>query len=62
MGTRTMAHLSYGISTPADLFEKLGRDGAKLTAVPDPDDVFNFFVTKHFCYPFSQSRSRDQEL
>lgn len=45
MGTRTMAYLSYGISTPVDLFGKLGRDGGKLTATPKPDDVFNFLVT-----------------
>jgi hypothetical protein len=45
MGTRTMADLSYGISTPADLFAKLRRDGARLTAKPAPDDVFNFLVT-----------------
>ncbi len=45
MGTRTMASLSYGISTPVDLFRKLCRDGVKLTAAPDPDDFFNFLVT-----------------
>jgi hypothetical protein len=45
MGGRTMANLSYGISKPEDLFEKLRRDGAKLTSEPDSDDVFNFLVT-----------------
>lgn len=40
-----MADLSYGFSTPEDLLAKLRRDGAKLTAEPNPDDVFNFLVT-----------------
>lgn len=40
-----MADLSYGISTPEDLLEKLRRDVAKLTHEPHPDDVFNFIIT-----------------
>lgn len=40
-----MAEVSYGISKPEDLIEKLRRDGSKLTSDPHPDDVFNFFVT-----------------
>jgi hypothetical protein len=40
-----MEMLSYGFSTPEDLFAKLKRDGAKFGKRPDPDDVFNFLVT-----------------
>jgi hypothetical protein len=40
-----MADLSYGISTPEDLLEKLKRDVAKLTPEPHPDYVFNFIIT-----------------
>jgi len=42
---RTMQVVSYGFSRPKDLFEKLKRDAAKLSAQPSPDDVFNFLVT-----------------
>ena len=42
---RTMQVVSYGFSRPRDLFEKLQRDAAKLSAQPSPDDVFNFLVT-----------------
>lgn len=40
-----MANLSYGLEKPEDLFEKFKREGAKLSAKPDTDDVFNFLVT-----------------
>jgi hypothetical protein len=40
-----MQVVSYGFSRPKDLFEKLKRDAAKLSAQPSPDDVFNFLVT-----------------
>jgi hypothetical protein len=40
-----MEVISYGFSKPEDLFEKLRRDATKLTAQPNPDDVFNFLVT-----------------
>lgn len=62
MGIRTMAHLSYGISTPVDLFRKLGRDGAKLTAEPDPDDVFNFLVTAAALNEWVTKVFRDKEI
>jgi hypothetical protein len=42
---RTMRALSYGISTPDDLMEKLRLDAAKLEGVPAPYDIFNFIVT-----------------
>jgi hypothetical protein len=42
---KTMSVLSYGICSPRDLFEKLKIDGAKLSAAPNPHDVFNFVVT-----------------
>jgi hypothetical protein len=45
MGDRTMASLSYGFRTPADLFEKFKREGAKLGPTPNDDDIFDFFVT-----------------
>lgn len=50
MVKRTMASLSYGLSTPQDLIEKLSRDGAKLSPEPNPDDVFNFLVTAAAVY------------
>lgn len=62
MGTRTMANLSYGISTPVDLFGKLGRDGAKLTAEPAPDDVFNFLVTAAALNEWVAKVLRDKEV
>lgn len=40
-----MTQLSYGISKPADLLEKLILDGNRLTEKPNPHDVFNFVVT-----------------
>lgn len=41
----TIASLSYGITTPAELFEKLKVDGDRLTERLHPHDVFNFIVT-----------------
>ena len=47
MPGNTLASLSYGISTPAELFEKLKTDGERLSLNehPHPHDVFNFVVT-----------------
>lgn len=45
MSGSTLASLSYGISTPAELFEKLKLDGDRLTECPHPHDVFNFIIT-----------------
>jgi hypothetical protein len=45
MTRNTLATLSYGISTPEELFEKLKADGVRLTAQPHPHDVFNFVIT-----------------
>lgn len=45
MPASTLASLSYGISTPAELFEKLKMDGDRLTEHPHPHDVFNFIIT-----------------
>lgn len=45
MQRSTLASLSYGISTPAQLFEKLKGDGDRLTEKPHPHDVFNFIIT-----------------
>ena len=43
---RTLASISYGITSPSCLVEKLKREGAKLVEPPyDSDDVFNFFIT-----------------
>ena len=42
---KTMAHLSYGLSCPADLLEKLKSDGEKLNESYHPNDVFNFIIT-----------------
>lgn len=40
-----MKSLSYGISRPDHLFEKLKLDAGKVTENADPFDVFNFVVT-----------------
>lgn len=48
MPSSTLAALSYGISTPEELFEKLIADGNRLTENPHPHDVFNFIITKLF--------------
>lgn len=45
MTGNTLASLSYGISRPEDLLEKLKSDGERLGAQPHPYDVFNFIVT-----------------
>ena len=45
MPSSTLAALSYGISTPEELFEKLIADGNRLTENPHPHDVFNFIIT-----------------
>lgn len=43
---RTLASISYGITSPSCLLEKLKREGAKLVEPPyDTDDVFNFLIT-----------------
>lgn len=57
-----MANLSYGISTPQELFEKLGRDAAKLTGKPHPDDVFNFLVTAAALTEWVNKAFRDNEF
>ena len=43
--TKTVKTLSYGLSTPAQLLNKLEMDAKKLGLTPDPHDVFNFVVT-----------------
>lgn len=45
MPRTTMSALSYGINSPSDLLEKLRLDAQKLSAEPNPYDVFNFIVT-----------------
>ena len=45
MATNTMADISYGISRPKDLLEKLRHDGSKVGVDPHKYDLFNFFVT-----------------
>lgn len=45
MPSGTLASLSYGISTPAEVFEKLKADGTRLTENPNPHDIFNFIIT-----------------
>ena len=45
MSTNTMTDISYGISRPQDLLEKLKHDGDKVDANPHKYDLFNFFVT-----------------
>lgn len=41
----TMNEISYGISKPRDLFDKLVVEGDKINEIPHPYDLFNFFVT-----------------
>ena len=41
----TMNEISYGISKPRDLFDKLIAEGDKINENPQPYDLFNFFVT-----------------
>jgi hypothetical protein len=41
----TIESISYGITTPEHLLAKLKADGERLTANPDPYDVFNFIIT-----------------
>ena len=41
----TMNEISYGISKPRDLFDKLVVEGNKINENPHPYDLFNFFVT-----------------
>ncbi len=45
MSRRTIASLSYGISTPEELFEKLKSDGDLLQERPHPHCIFNFIIT-----------------
>jgi hypothetical protein len=45
MSGPTIATLSYGISTPDELFEKLKMDGDRLTEQTHPHDIFNFIIT-----------------
>ncbi|ACD89735.1 hypothetical protein Clim_0649 [Chlorobium limicola DSM 245] len=42
---KTVDTLSYGLSRPTQLLEKLELDAAKLCSSPNPYDVFNFIVT-----------------
>lgn len=42
---RTINTLSYGLSYPSQLFEKLERDADLLSPNPSPDMVFNFIIT-----------------
>jgi|JRYK01.1.fsa_nt_gb hypothetical protein len=42
---KTLEILSYGLSNPQQLFEKLRADSAKLGSEQHPYDVFNFVVT-----------------
>ncbi len=46
----TMNQLSYGLTTPESLLEKLIEDGDKLSREPHPHDVFNFIVTAAVLY------------
>ena len=46
MPKSTMYELSYGISKPRDLLNKLIFEGDKLYENPHPYDLFNFFVTE----------------
>ncbi|MBU1215739.1 MAG: hypothetical protein KKF58_06655 [Gammaproteobacteria bacterium] len=59
---RTMQVVSYGICRPQDLFEKLKRDAAKLTAQPNPDDVFNFLITAASLYEWMKKFFKDVPL
>lgn len=43
-GTK-ISSLSYGISSPAELFEKLKSDARRLNERPHPHDIFNFIIT-----------------
>jgi hypothetical protein len=45
MVKRTMQSLSYGLSTPNDLLEKMKYDGNKIGQDIHPYDVFNFILT-----------------
>ena len=40
-----MSEISYGISKPRNLFDKLIFEGNKIDENPHPYDLFNFFVT-----------------
>lgn len=42
---KTLKSLSYGLSKPQQLLEKLKMDAQKLTSIPHPHDIFNFIVT-----------------
>jgi len=42
---RTIATLSYGLSCPRDLLEKLKFDADRLSHKPQPYEIFNFIVT-----------------
>lgn len=44
---RTMAKISYGISTPKDLLEKLKQDATELTYPYNPYHIFNFIITAY---------------
>lgn len=45
MSRQDLTSISYGISSPEELFAKLKFDGSRLTATPHPYDVFNFIIT-----------------
>lgn len=61
MTRRTMQQLSYGITHPVDLLDKLKHDASKLTRTPNPYDVFNFVVTaavlNEWCSQFYKNHS-----
>lgn len=42
---KSIRTLSYGLTHPRQLFEKLKSDSEKLDTIPHPHDVFNFVVT-----------------
>lgn len=45
MTNQTMHTLSYGLSKPYDLLEKMKYDGSKIKPEFNPYDIFNFIVT-----------------
>jgi hypothetical protein len=46
MATNTMTDISYGISRPQDLLEKLKHDGDKVGANPHKYDLFNSLLVQ----------------
>ena len=60
--TRTLQQISYGLSHPRHLLEKLRWDAGRLSASPHEYDVFNFILTAAVLAEWMQVFYRDAGL